>query len=371
MIAGVWRGSQGDFCSGCRRGGACRSRSAARCGDGDGVLGGGGVGYRNRQLLLIVAHAVESSNGKLGGSFRSGRAADLAGGLFQRQTLGQLAAEKLPQNEASPICMKLMVVRRADRAAGQRRGSNRRRILRTEELHPDRGRYRRVGLLIPVLVVSVEYQRAGDGLPSRGLRVIGRFIPRNLHANPETVDGLDDHNFWQVKPCKGRAEFFLRNGIRLLATLEGIFDDVDLDRCLRRPVAVLVSRREYHRHNVLAQLVKPSGRTLLEGERAGDDGIRSLDPCHAVHKIGGFPACGSHLEDPIDEHGIVGQRKIAVFPPEDRQLRDLRLHRVGLQRDLYHAAEVGALGYDVVLLKFGAVDLAVDGLLLIRIGVVV
>ena len=95
------------------------------------MLGGGGVGYRNRQLLLIVAHAVESSNGKLGGSFRSGRAADLAGGLFQRQTLGQLATEKLPQNEASPSCLKLMVVRRADRAAGQRRGSNRRRILRT------------------------------------------------------------------------------------------------------------------------------------------------------------------------------------------------------------------------------------------------
>ena len=222
-----------------------------------------------------------------------------------------------------------------------------------------------------MLVVSVEYQRTGDGLPSCGLRVIGRFLPRNLHANPEPVDSLDDHNFWQVKPCKGRAEFFLRNGIRLLATLEGIFDDVDLDRGLRRPVAVLVSRREYHRHNVLAQLVKPSGRTLLEGERAGDDGIRSLDLCHAVHKIGGFPACGSHLEAPVDEHGIVGLRKIAVPPPEYGRLRYLRLGRVCLQRDLDYSSEVGALGYDVILLKFGAVDLAVDGLLLIRIGVVV
>ena len=95
------------------------------------MLGRRVFGYRNRQLLLIVAHAVESSNGKLGDSFRSGRAADLAGGLFQRQTLGQLAAGKLPQNEASPSCLKLMVVRHADRAAGQRRGSNRRRILRT------------------------------------------------------------------------------------------------------------------------------------------------------------------------------------------------------------------------------------------------
>ena len=225
--------------------------------------------------------------------------------------------------------------------------------------------------MIVVLVASVEYQRTGDGLPSRGLRIVGRFLPRNRHADPVAVDGLDDHDLRQVKPCKGRAEFLLRNGIRLLAALEGIFDDVDLDRGLRLPVAVLVCRREYHRHNVLAQLVKPSGCTLLEGERAGDDGIRPLDLCHAVRKIGGFPACGSHLEDPIDEHGIVGQRKIAFFPPEYGRLRDLRLHRVGLQRDLYHASEVGALGYDVILLKFGAVDRTVDGLLLIRIGVVV
>ena len=42
VIAGVWRGSQGDFCAGrslCGRGG---SRSAARCGHGDGILGRGG-----------------------------------------------------------------------------------------------------------------------------------------------------------------------------------------------------------------------------------------------------------------------------------------------------------------------------------------
>ena len=52
-------------------------------------------------------------------------------------------------------------------------------------------------------------------------------------------------------------------------------------------------------------------------------------------------------------------------------MRYLRLGRVCLQRDLDYSSEVGALGYDVILLKFGAVDLAVDGLLLIRIGVVV
>ena len=131
VVAGVCLGGQGDYHAVRSGGGVGGGRAVAVIGDGDGVLGCGGVGYRNRQLLLIVAHAVESPNGKCGSLFRSGCAADLAGGLFQRQTLGQLATEKLPQNEASPSCLKLMVVRRADRAAGQRRGSNRRRILRT------------------------------------------------------------------------------------------------------------------------------------------------------------------------------------------------------------------------------------------------
>ena len=131
MVALVGRGGQGDRRTGGSGGRSCGAGAVAVIGDGYGVLGCGGVGYRNRQLLLIVAHAVESPNGKCGSLFRSGRAADLAGGLFQRQAIGQLATEKLPQNEASPSCLKLMVVRRADRAAGQRCGSNRRRILRT------------------------------------------------------------------------------------------------------------------------------------------------------------------------------------------------------------------------------------------------
>ena len=131
MVVFAGRGSQGDLCTGRSGGRSCGAGAVAVIGDGYGVLGCGGVGYRNRQLLLIVAHAVGSLDGEGRSAHRSGRAADLAGGLFQRQTIGQLATEKLPQNEASPSCLKLMVVRRTDRAAGQRRGSNRRRILRT------------------------------------------------------------------------------------------------------------------------------------------------------------------------------------------------------------------------------------------------
>ena len=56
------------------------------------LMGGRRVfGYRNRQLLRIAARAVGSLDGEAGGSLRSGCAADLAGGFFQRQALGQLA----------------------------------------------------------------------------------------------------------------------------------------------------------------------------------------------------------------------------------------------------------------------------------------
>ena len=51
-----------------------------------------GLGYRNRQLLRIAARAVGSLDGEAGGSLRSGRAADLAGGFVQRQAVRQSAA---------------------------------------------------------------------------------------------------------------------------------------------------------------------------------------------------------------------------------------------------------------------------------------
>ena len=43
---------------------------------------------------------------------------------------------------------------------------------------------------------------------------------------------------------------------------------------------------------------------------------------------------------------------------------------VRLQLNLSHGSEVGVFRYGEILLQFGAVDLAVDGLLLKRIGVV-
>ena len=91
VVALVGRCAQSDLRTGrslCGRGG---SRSAALCGHGDGMLSRRVFAYRNRQFLRIAARAVGSLDGEAGGSLRSGCAADLAGGFFQRQALGQLA----------------------------------------------------------------------------------------------------------------------------------------------------------------------------------------------------------------------------------------------------------------------------------------
>ena len=131
-----------------------------------------------------------------------------------------------------------------------------------------------------------------------------------------------------------------------------------------------VVRLEYHRHLVFFRRPEVERRGLLEGERAGGDGIRTLDLYHAADKSADFRVIGPHLELSAGEYGVVGQRKITVLPPEYGQLRDLRFDRVRLKLNLSHGSEVGAIGYGEILLQFGAVDLAVDGLLIERIGVV-
>ena len=91
VVALVGRCAQGDLRTGNSLCGRCGSRSAALCGHGDGILGCGGFGYRNRQLLRIAAHAVFRRDGEFGGAIRSGSAADLAGVLVQAQAVGQSA----------------------------------------------------------------------------------------------------------------------------------------------------------------------------------------------------------------------------------------------------------------------------------------
>ena len=95
VVALVGRSGQGDLRidhSFCMRGG---SRSVALCGDGDGILGGRGFSYRNRQLLRIAARAVGSLNSEGGGSRCGRRAADLAGIRVQVQ-IGRQTAVNAP-----------------------------------------------------------------------------------------------------------------------------------------------------------------------------------------------------------------------------------------------------------------------------------
>ena len=64
--------------------------------ESDGILGGRSLGYRNRQLLRNAPRAVFRLDGEGGGSFRSRRAADLAGVLVQAQTGREIATVNAP-----------------------------------------------------------------------------------------------------------------------------------------------------------------------------------------------------------------------------------------------------------------------------------
>ena len=121
-VALVGHGGQGDLRTGNSLCGRCGSRSAALCGHGDGILGCGGFGYRNRQLLRIAAHAVFRRDGEFGGAIRSGSTADLAGVLVQAQVIGQSAAANAPCDGRSAgggqgmaVCLAHLAVRQGVR----------------------------------------------------------------------------------------------------------------------------------------------------------------------------------------------------------------------------------------------------------------
>ena len=110
-VAGVGCGGQGNLRAGygfCMRG---RSRSAALCGDSDGILGRCVFGYRNRQLLCIAAPAVFRLNGEGCGSLCRGLSADPAGILIQLQTVGQSAAADAPCDGRSAVGCQGLAVR--------------------------------------------------------------------------------------------------------------------------------------------------------------------------------------------------------------------------------------------------------------------
>ena len=83
------------------------------------MLGGRGLGYRNRQLLRIAARTVFRLNGEAGGSRCGRRAADLAGGFVQRQAGREIATVNAPCDGHSAGGAQGLAVRLAHLAARQ------------------------------------------------------------------------------------------------------------------------------------------------------------------------------------------------------------------------------------------------------------
>ena len=182
----------------CRR---CRSRSAALCGHGDGMLGRRGFGYRNRQLLRIAARAVSSLDGEGGGSFRSRRAADLTGIRVQAQT-GRQTAVNAPCDrccagggQGLAVCLAHLAVRQAACGDAGRGGSvfaDGEVVLRLAAVVP-RAVQRHLGGLFAVKARVVRCEGVGmdvvgiAGGVVRVLRKLLRFVLARLMGKPRQL----------------------------------------------------------------------------------------------------------------------------------------------------------------------------------------
>ena len=198
VVALVGRSGQGDRRTGrsfCMRGG---SRSVALCGDGDGILGGRGFSYRNRQLLRIAARAVGSLNGEFGGAIRSGSAADLAGVLVQAQAIGQSAANapfdgrSAVGGQGLTVRLAHLAIRQAGRGDAGRGGSvfaDGEIVLRLAAVVP-RAVQRHLGGFCRVKARVVRFEGVGmdvvgiDGGVVRVLRKLLRFVLARLMRKP-------------------------------------------------------------------------------------------------------------------------------------------------------------------------------------------
>ena len=201
VVALVGRSGQGDRRTGrsfCMRGG---SRSVALCGDGDGILGGRGFSYRNRQLLRIAARAVGSLDGKFGGAVRSRRAADLTGIHVQAQT-GRQTAVNAPCDrccagggQGLAVSLAHLAVRQAACGDAGRGGSvfaDGEIVLRLAAVVP-RAVQRHLGGFFCVKARVVRFEGVGmdvvgiDGDVVRVLRKLLRFVLARLMGKPRQL----------------------------------------------------------------------------------------------------------------------------------------------------------------------------------------
>ena len=167
------------------------------------LMGGRRVfGYRNRQLLRIAARAVGSLDGEFGGSLRSGRAADLAGGFVQRQVGREIATVNAPCDGRSAVGGQGLAVRLAHLAVWQgvrgdagRGGSvfaDGEVVLRLAAVVP-RAVQRHLGGLFAVKARVVRFEGVGmdvvgiAGGVVRVLRKLLRFVLARLMRKPRQL----------------------------------------------------------------------------------------------------------------------------------------------------------------------------------------
>ena len=167
------------------------------------LMGGRRVfGYRNRQLLRIAARAVGSLDGEFGGSLRSGRAADLAGGFVQRQVGREIATVNAPCDGRSAVGGHGLAVRLAHLAVWQgvrgdagRGGSvfaDGEVVLRLAAVVP-RAVQRHLGSLFAVKALIVRFEGVGmdvvgiDGGVVCVLRKLLRFVLARLMGKPRQL----------------------------------------------------------------------------------------------------------------------------------------------------------------------------------------
>ena len=157
-----------------------------------------GLGYRNRQLLRIAAHAVGSLNGEFGGAIRSGSAADLAGVLVQAQAIGQSAANapfdgrSAVGGQGLTVRLAHLAIRQAGRGDAGRGGSvfaDGEIVLRLAAVVP-RAVQRHLGGFCRVKARVVRFEGVGmdvvgiDGGVVRVLRKLLRFVLARLMRKP-------------------------------------------------------------------------------------------------------------------------------------------------------------------------------------------
>ncbi len=159
--------------------------------ESDGILGGRSLGYRNRQLLRNAPRAVFRLDGEGGGSFRSRRAADLAGVLVQAQTGREIATVNAPCDGRGAVGSQGMTISPAHLAVWQGVRGDGHAMAAGNELCRQLGYDRRNGIARCVdLSVAAKPHKVAAGISVRAGQTVGGRCGKALTVFYDNLDGL-------------------------------------------------------------------------------------------------------------------------------------------------------------------------------------